>query len=212
MEVPAMEEIVPRFEFRAFAQDFGVVEETMRTLSPEARFRESLEVYILSAGNDQNNTKVRASLMDIKTRLRSERGCEQWSPRMKGEFPMAADILLGEVFPAFAVPAPKLGRETYTLQEFLDELVAPNPDLQAASVHKRRYGYEVMGCMAEVAEVLVNGARIKTASLESADLDALEAARSRTRLDAYENVNYLVAIKRVIGMAPLPRDTYYRAV
>jgi exopolyphosphatase/guanosine-5'-triphosphate,3'-diphosphate pyrophosphatase len=131
---------------------------------------------------------------------------------MKGEFPMAADMLLGQVFPAFAVPAPKLARETYTLKQFLDELVAPYPDLQAANVHKRRYGYDVMGCMAEVAEVLVNGARIKTASLESADLDALEAARSRTALDVYENTNYLVALKRVIGMAPLPRDAYYCAV
>jgi hypothetical protein len=30
-------------------------------------------------------------------------------------------------------------------------------------------------------------------------------------LTGLENVNYLTAIKRIIGLAPLPADAYYRA-
>ena len=60
-----MPEIKPRFEFRAFAQSFGIVEEKMRAISPVEQIRESLEIYIMSAGNNENNTKIRNDLMDI---------------------------------------------------------------------------------------------------------------------------------------------------
>ena len=61
-----MSEIKPRYEFRAFAQDLGIVEENIRRLSPMTQYRESLEIYIMSAENDENNTKIRNELMDIK--------------------------------------------------------------------------------------------------------------------------------------------------
>ena len=51
-----MDETVARYEFRAFAHDFGIVEEAIRRRARVARYRESLEVYIMSAGNDENNT------------------------------------------------------------------------------------------------------------------------------------------------------------
>ncbi len=206
-----MLEIQPRFEFRAFGQDFGIVEEAMRGLSPVAKYRESLEVYIMSAGNDDNNTKIRADLMDIKVLVKRDRGLEQWSPRMKGEFPMARETLQGEVFPAFGVSVPEFSRDSYTLGQYLREIIHPHPDLAAVSVFKRRYAFDVQGCIAELADVCVNGATIRTACLESTDADAILKAQEAVHLDGYENVNYLLAIKRVIGMAPLPEGAYYKS-
>ncbi len=53
-----MQEIQPRYEFRAFAQHFGRVEEKIRQLSKLEKFRENNEIYILSPVNNKNNIKM----------------------------------------------------------------------------------------------------------------------------------------------------------
>jgi len=206
-----MSDIKPRFEFRAFAQSFGIVEDRMRQLSPVEKIRESLEIYIMSAGNNENNTKIRDGLMDIKVFVQSISGLEQWNPRTKAEFPMAAQTILDEVFPAFDVITPRLKRNAYTLAQFIHEVVAPHPDLAAVHVFKRRFAFTINHCIAELADITINGALIRTASLESVDVEAIQKARSMVGLNDFENVNYLLAIKRVIGMEPLPEASPFRA-
>ena len=63
-------------------------------------------------------------------------------------------------------------------------------------------------CITELATVYINGALTRTVCLESADPDLVLETRSRLHLDVYENVNYLLAIKRVIGMVPLPDGAF----
>jgi hypothetical protein len=210
MEI-AMDETVARYEFRAFAHDFGIVEEAIRRRARVARYRESLEVYIMSAGNDENNTKVRGGLMDIKVLVNRDRGLEQWNPRMKREFPLPRHVIRDEVFPAFGVEVPDPKRDTYSFERYLDEIIGPHPDLAAVSVYKQRSGFDIDGCTAELANVYINGALMKTACLESTDPDLVLETRTRLHLDDHENVNYLLAIKRVIGMAQLPDGAFYRA-
>ena len=41
-------------------------------------------------------------------------------------------------------------------------------------------------------------------AVESVEIDAILNAKQMLRLDEYENFNYLRAIKRVIGLEPLP--------
>jgi hypothetical protein len=206
-----MSEIKPRFEFRAFAPDFGIVEAKMRQLAPVEKIRESLEIYIMSAGNNENNTKIRANLMDIKVFVQEQKGLEQWNPRMKGEFPMSVATIRDEVFPAFGVALPKFSREVYTLDQYLNEIIKPHPDLAAVNVFKRRFAFTINNCIAEIGEVFVNGAKIMTANLESVDVDAILKAKEMVVLTPFENVNYLLAIKRIIGMEPLPEDSVFRA-
>jgi hypothetical protein len=159
-----MTTIIPRYEFRAFAQNFGLVEDKIRSFSRCEKYRESREIYVLSAVNNENNTKIRDDKMDIKVFVKQELGLEQWAPRMKSEFPMAVNTIRDEVFPALGVPVPRFERSRYTLDQFQYELIRPHKDLSAAQVFKRRFGL----------------------------------------LGEYENVNYLLAIKRIIGMEPLP--------
>jgi hypothetical protein len=199
-----MKKIIPRFEFRTFAQNFGMVEEKIWRLAEFEKFRESSEVYILSAANNENNTKIRYNIMDIKVFVKKEKGLEQWSPRLKREFPIKAEILRDEVFPAFAVVAPEFSRSEYTLKQCLEDIIKPYPELAVARVHKRRFGYLIDGCMAEIAELLINSAAIKTVAVESIEIEAVLKAKERLGLQEYENVNYLLAIKRILGMAPLP--------
>ena len=69
-----MTEIKPRFEFRTFAQDFGIVERRIRSLSNVEKIRESAEIYIMSRANNENNTKIRDELMDIKVFVQERQG------------------------------------------------------------------------------------------------------------------------------------------
>jgi hypothetical protein len=204
-----MSEVKPRFEFRTFAQQFGVVVENMRRLSPLDKIRESSEIYILSAGNNENNTKIRDDLMDIKVFVKEDRGLQQWNPRMKGSFPMPVETITREVFPAFGVEVPTFARQTYTLAQFLDEVIRPHPKLAPVHVFKRRFGFMVNECITEYAELLINGAAIQTVAVESVDLEAILEAKNRLGLNDFENVNYLRAIKRIIGMEPLPASFPY---
>jgi len=205
-----MSEIKPRFEFRTFASDFGIVQEKMRKLAPVEKIRESSEIYIMSAGNNQNNTKVRDNLMDIKVFVKKEKGLEQWNPRMKGSFPMEKSILEKEVFPAFEVPIPVFDRDSYTLDQFLKEIILTHPDLTAVRVFKRRFAFTINNCIAEIGDVYINGAHLQTVNIESVNIDDILKAKQMISLDEYENVNYLMAIKRVIGMEPLPADFYLK--
>ncbi len=193
----------PRFEFRTFGRSFEDAAYLMSRLStpvPEKVWeRTSEETYIISRTNDVNNTKIRDGKMDIKTFVQEIDGLEQWNPLMKGEFPMKAQILENEVFPAFKVDMPKLEKEEYTIEEFL-AIVKNHPDLQAVSVEKERYGYMVNDTICEYANVWINGAMVVTVNSESTELDDIKKTIADLGLEGIENINYLQAAKRVIGM------------
>ncbi len=193
----------PRFEFRTFGQNFEEEAYRMSRLSipvPEKVWhRESDEIYIISRTNDINNTKIRDGKMDIKTFVQTVDGLEQWNPLMKGEFPIKAEVLKNEVFPAFQVEMPELSKNEYTLDEFL-QMIKENPDLQAVKVHKERYGYMVNDTICEVGSVLINGAQLVTINSESTEIEDIKKTIQDVGLEGMENINYLQAIKRVVGM------------
>ena len=198
-----MQAIIPRYEFRAFAQNFGLAEEKMRKLSKLDKFRESSEIYILSSSNNRNNVKIRYQAMDIKVWVKEEKDLQQWKPRMQAEFPIKMEILRDDVFPVLSKVVPQFNRSAYSLKQFLEDILIPHPELVFARVFKRRFGYTINGCISEIAELLINGAAIKTMALESADIDAVLKVKQMLGLHEYENVNYLLAIKRILGMEPL---------
>jgi len=193
----------PRFEFRTFGQDFEEQAYRMSRLSvpiPEKVWeRTSDEIYIVSRTNDINNTKIRDGKMDIKTYVQTVDGLEQWNPLMKGEFPIKAEMLKNEVFPAFQVEMPELKKDEYTLEEFL-QMIYDNPNLQAVKVKKERFGYMVNDTLCEVGNVFINGAQLVTINSESTEIEDIKKTIQDVGLEGMENINYLQAIKRVIGM------------
>jgi hypothetical protein len=165
--------------------------------------RNSDEIYILSRTNDINNTKIRDGKMDIKTYVQTVDGLEQWNPLMKGEFPINTEVLKNEVFTAFQVEMPSLEKDEYTYDEFI-EMVKNHPDLQAVKVHKERFGYMVNNTICEVANVLINGALVVSINSESTEVEDIKKTIADVGLEGVENINYLQAIKRVIGMIDKP--------
>jgi hypothetical protein len=203
----------PRFEFRTFGQSFEDEEYRMSRLSaavPEKVWdRSSEEIYILSRTNDVNNTKIRDGKMDIKTFVQTVDGLEQWNPLMKAEFPISASSLKNDVYPAFQIDIPDFKKESYSLDEFL-QMINEHPDLQAVRVKKHRFGYMINDTICEIGDVLINGALVMTINSESTEIEDIKKTMEDVGMDKYENINYLQAIKRVIGMInkPLADETF----
>ena len=191
--------IVPRWEWRTFGSRFGVAETRFSALTPSG-VQESDEVYLVGGAGD--NVKIRDDLMDIKVLRETDAdGLERWEPVMKAGFPLsAADV--GKVFEALRLQAPALARDAYTLQAFLDELVAPSGVLRAVRVHKRRVRYVVGGCTSEVSDVVVDGTPSRTIAIESEDAAAVVAAVASVGLDGYRNMSYPVGLRAILDHEP----------
>ena len=98
---------------------------------------------------------------------------------------------------------PALDKDEYTYEEFIG-MVKANPDLAAVRVHKQRFGYMVNNTICEVGNVLINGAKIVTINSESTEIEDIKKTIADCGLEGVENINYLQAIKRVIGMSDKP--------
>jgi len=141
--------------------------------------------------------------MDIKTYVQTVDGLEQWNPLTKTEFPVSIDFLKSDIFPAFQVNMPDFDKKNYTADEFLI-MVKNHSDLQAVSVIKERFGYMVNDTICEVGNILINGAKVMTINSESTEIDDIKKTMTDVNLYNVENINYLQAVKRVIGWIDKP--------
>ena len=141
---------------------------------------------------------MRTGQLDVKILLNVREGFEQWEPRLKASFPIAAELLREDLFPLLTLPAPVLERERYSFESFMD-IVERSDDLSAIEVIKKRQAFLVAECITEFAEVEIAGRKLHTAAIESIDIGALKEARRLTGLDAHDNINYPTVIKQTIG-------------
>ena len=194
-----MTTIVPRWEWRAFGRSFGAAEAALVPITPQ-RTEEGDELYLFSGPGA--NVKVRDELMDVKLlREVNADGLERWEPVMKQGFPLGAGDVAA-VFEALGVAAPQLARATYTLDAFLTELIRPNDLARVVNVHKRRNRFTVAGCMAELADVVVDGRPTRTLAVESEDADAVIAAVRAIGLGGYTNTSYPRGLAALIDDEP----------
>jgi len=107
-----MPPIVPRWEWRTFASDFGAVGDRFAE-QPQTGVQDSDEIYFV--GGAGAIVKVRDALMDIKVLREVDAfGLERWEPVIKHPFPLpAAEVT--RVYAALGLDPPQLAREAYTL-------------------------------------------------------------------------------------------------
>ena len=194
-----METIRPRWEWRAFGQRFGPAEAAFATLTPGA-VQESDELYLLSAAGD--NVKVRDDLMDIKVLQEvGADGLQRWTPVMKAAFPLATDEA-ARVIEALRLPAVPPGREAYTLDQFLDEVVAPAAPSAWSGSTSDASATPSSGCMAEVSDVTADGRSTRTVAIEADDRTAVVAAVRGMGLGGYANVDYPRGLAALLDDSP----------
>jgi hypothetical protein len=193
--------IVPRAEFRVFGQGIiNIVEVAMwKAQATLFKIRKSSEIYILSRHTNEANVKIRDGLLDIKTKV-GETPAEHYEifqPGGKFQFPVVRDQMQN-IFDSLLAKG-KLNKDTYSLDEFL-AMVKKHNDLVAVDVQKKRYGFTVNGVICEYAKVLFNGAMLESACVESEDYGAMKGVTEILGIAELENVNYLKAAKRVVGL------------
>ena len=106
------------------------------------------------------------------------------------------------MFAALRLAAPPLRRESYDLEQFIDELAVPSGRIRAISVQKRRTRYTIGGCMSELSEVVADGKAIRTIAVESEDAAAVIAAVRSLGLGGYANTSYPVGLAALIDGTP----------
>jgi len=193
-----MSKIIPRWEYRIFAEDLGAVEGNIRAHEC-TRVKESAEDYIVCRSSG-NNVKVRDGLLDIKQLENvSDDTLEQWMPVMKVGFPCPADDV-ATIFSAFDLTRPEMTRDEYTYDQFIEEIVGGSEDLAVVKVTKKRHGFMIREAIVEVAEVTFDGVPLKTAAVEHIDPALVMEIVRELGLDALPNINYIKAMKLAVGM------------
>ena len=192
----------PRYEFRMFGVDnINTFIELLKTKATAGKVRNISEIYLMTAGNNEHNIKIRNKLLDIKSLVRQENGLEQWNPTEVGTFPISKDKIKNEIFPALGVEAPVLDRDIYSLKQFMQELILVDPDIIVALTEKERHAFDFEDCICEYADVRINGAYQRTLAIESENPELVyKAMESLNISNEIENVNYPKALKRVLGL------------
>jgi exopolyphosphatase/guanosine-5'-triphosphate,3'-diphosphate pyrophosphatase len=188
-----------RWEWRTFGHSFGAAEAAFATLTPGA-IQESDELYLV--GTDADTVKVRFELLDVKTLREVDAvGLERWEPVLKATIPIAAEDV-GRVLDALRVERPTLERESYSLEQFLTEIVAPADGVCQVQVHKRRARYTVAGAQAELTDVVADGHETRTIAVESEDPALVRAAIEELGLTGYVNTAYPRGITALLEERP----------
>ena len=190
----------PRWEWRTFAYSLSALKKLVSAGASDNAPRESSEIYLLNL-RGPHNAKIRGGVLDIK-RLHQVNadGLELWSPAFKAQFPLTR-AQLADAFLAWGLAAPAFARESYTLEQFLAEIVAPHDALRRVEVRKNRSGFEFGGCIAEFADVAVDGVRCESFCIEHENPALILKALKRLHLQLEVNINYPEGLKRALGIA-----------
>jgi exopolyphosphatase/guanosine-5'-triphosphate,3'-diphosphate pyrophosphatase len=173
--------------------------------APRGMIEDSEEIYLLSTLCDAN-VKIRDDLLDIKELEQTDRnGLEQWRPVLKAGFPLPPQTV-ARVFTALRLQAPAASRPRYTLDELIEELIAPEPSVLSMPVHKARRRYAVQGGVAELTRVALDTRVVWTLAMESEDPSAVMALVRRIGLQGTPNLSYPRALKGLTGLGPDPLD------
>jgi exopolyphosphatase / guanosine-5'-triphosphate,3'-diphosphate pyrophosphatase len=141
--------------------------------------------------------KIRDDLLDVKLlREVAADGLERWEPVMKASFPLEAAGVPG-VAEALGLESAALPERDYDLAGFL-QAIEDAGAARAVQVHKARTRASLMGCMAEVADVTVEGRTARTIAIESEDPAAVIAVVRELHLDAFVNTSYPKGLRALV--------------
>ena len=198
---PTMEKNFPRFEFRAWSQDFGTVGDRVLELSHCQDNPPTQEIYFVAISDTHHNIKIRNNYLDVKRLIQIDRGLEQWQPCLKEAFPFTGATLVEKVIPILGVEMPTSVKESYGLEDFLEQVIRIGNKWVTVSVSKCRCRGRVEECTTEIVDLDFSGTSIQSIAIESIDPDAVLDLMKQLGLDRYENLNYPAAIERILGLS-----------
>ena len=190
--------IALRWEWRCFAPSLATIAQAV-AIPRDAASRESDEIYVLDPRGTAN-AKIRDGVLDIK-RLRQidADGLQLWEPVFKAHFPLGRSDLAA-ASAVWPLPLETLPRETYTIDQFIEEVISLPADLHVVRVHKSRRVFTFAGCIAELVRIAVESRTLESFSLEHEDPKRILAALLTLGLDGHANTNYSLGLRRALGL------------
>jgi len=133
-----MDQIIPRWEWRTFGENFGESESIIK--QHQSKVRQSSEIYILSALSNFN-TKIRDMSMDIKYLIQTNQdGLEQWNPLIKAGFPITMENLR-IIADSWRIYLDADINSELSYDDFINKIVNRNLNLTSVNVFKERHGF-----------------------------------------------------------------------
>ena len=185
----------PRFEFRVWGRELVAPTALLNSIAAVAGDSASDETYLV--GPEHINTKIRGGQLDIKVRRAVVDGYEHWEPLAKVAAPLEAEFVRERLAPLLGISPARVQRSRYDLDEFVDELIRPEPGVSVIEVSKSRIKFVHDECLAEVAAVTAAGRDLRTLAVESADLPALDDLCRRLGIRGMENCGYPRALREM---------------
>jgi len=190
--------IVLRWEWRCFASSLATIAQAV-AIPSDAVSQESDEIYVLDRSGTEN-AKIRDGVLDIK-RLRQidADGLELWEPVFKARFPLSRSDLAA-ASAVWPLPLETPPRETYTIEQFIEEVISLRADLHVVRVNKSRRTFEFAGCITELVRLVVESRTLESFSLEHEDPKRILAALLTLGFDSHANTNYSLGLRCALGL------------
>jgi hypothetical protein len=189
-------EVEARYEFRVFGKDLSKCKEMLDRYPKKGEVRQSEEHYLFSDRVENYNAKIRDNKLDIKVLKSKLEELEQWFPAFKCDFPAEIHELNHWIGELYNLKEGTFHGKTISMETFLKVIQDQAPVINLAKVVKSRQGFDVDGCMAEFAEVMINGTKTETIALESTDPQKIRKSKDKLGLEGAGNMNYIKAIKK----------------
>ena len=187
-----------RYEYRSFAPALGHLERRLRSAGGAGDTRESAEVYLVTRADERCNFKIRDGRLELKVLDGRLGPLERWVPRLAAGFPID-DRALAATLAApleLAVPlAPGAGQSPEALTAAFRKV----PEAAAVEVFKRREGFQLAGCIAELVQVTVGEHTTRSICVEGVDPDLVLEVASQLGLAGLPNISYLAEIRDLQG-------------
>ena len=194
-----MAELLPRFEYRVWADTLEDVRNNLQRLATAPRTETSEETYLISSTTDKCNAKIRGGRFSIKARLAMEQGLELWKPVLEAEFPLDSSLIVAQIFPGLELRAPDLHRPRYSIDEFVREVIRAQPQIAIVTTVKRRARFRLDECLAEFTSVTIGKVARDTVAVESIDPDPVLRLIHQLQIAGMPNTSYIRLLKQILG-------------
>lgn len=193
-----MKRPAPRYEFRVFASEFGLVADSLSRWGSGEQESLSAELYVVSRRGERHNVKIRDRRLEIKRLVERTGQLELWQPILRRAFPLTRRVLRERISPALDVTFERLPEPAYDLWPFVHQVLVPRHDLAVVRVSKHRCQFALGECLAEIVHLQINGERVQSIAVESATPEPVRRLLRELGLDQFENSSYPAILKQIL--------------
>jgi exopolyphosphatase/guanosine-5'-triphosphate,3'-diphosphate pyrophosphatase len=185
----------PVWEWRTFGGGFEQAEQQVRAYPLVTEPRRATHIICDMSGAD---VRVADGELDVRVPRQLHGSLEQWRQVVHTSMPVD-DVTVRRLFGYLDLRPPTTERTSYTLHQFLNEIVAPQHALTGVQVGQIRHVCAMRGCTVDIADLTINGMPSRTLGVEGEDPSAVSATIAELGLAGRPNTNFVTALKQQLA-------------